>query len=172
MAAQDQPRSHRWLTTSRSSPMGTVCCLKVGPKRGLRPCSQQLRSARPGAVEVGRDDGRVSPRRPAPGPRELEAAIEQLQELYAQLPALSCLGLCEASCVSTSTPPRRTRPTPGRRRRSRCPHTRRSVPGADADVRGRAVQRARHPPHHLPAVGCHGLDALPARLPARGRPGR
>ena len=54
--------------------------------------------------------GRVSPRRPSSGRRELEAAIEQLEELYAQLPALSCLGLCEASCgehIDASTAERR-----------------------------------------------------------------
>jgi len=38
-------------------------------------------------------------RRPGPRPRtEAGEAIEQLQQLYDQLPALSCLGLCEASC--------------------------------------------------------------------------
>ncbi len=39
--------------------------------------------------------------------RDLEAAIEELEELYAQLPAVSCLGLCEASCgehIDASTP--------------------------------------------------------------------
>ncbi|GAB3470009.1 YkgJ family cysteine cluster protein [Kineococcus endophyticus] len=52
----------------------------------------------------------MSPRRPSPGHRELEAAIEELEELYAQLPALSCLGLCEASCgehIDASTAERR-----------------------------------------------------------------
>ena len=75
--------------------------------------------------------------------------IEQLENLYAQLPALPCLGLCEASCgehIDASITERR----------------RLLKAGVDLDA---STQRARHPSHHLPAVGCDGLDAVPAWLP-------
>ncbi|WP_432536998.1 hypothetical protein [Kineococcus arenarius] len=40
----------------------------------------------------------MSPRPAAPGRQELGEAVERLEQLYAQLPALACLGLCEHSC--------------------------------------------------------------------------
>ena len=112
----------------------------------------------------------MSPRPAAPDRRELGQVIKRLEQLYSQLPALACLGLCEHSCgehIGASTAERQRllavgvdldAPMP----EGACPALTRTFGAGRCSVH--AIR-----PTICPVVGRNHLDALPARLcPRRG----